>query len=133
MALVRTITDAALRRANVLATDQTASDAEANDVLERLNDWMASFPTQGWVVTDSAGAAYTHTELDLNDTWPLDDRFIYGTKAILACLVCEEFGSPVTPILAADRAEGLASYQRAFAPATTATLPRALRRYERWR
>lgn len=133
MTKIRDIVDASLRRANVLGSGQTAGTNEAIDALERLNDWMASWPSVGWVVTDSAAAAYTHTALTLTSDWPLSDEFVFGTKAILSAMICEEFGSPVTPVLASDRQEGLQAYRRAFAPATTATFPRVLKSYLRCR
>lgn len=130
MARVRDITDVALRRANVVASGQTVAAEYSDDALTRLNDWMASFSTQGWEVKEADGTTdYTHSALTLNSDWPLDDKFIYGTQAILATILAEEYGDPITPKLASDASEGMSAYSRAFAPSTKATLPRYLRPY----
>jgi len=123
MTTARDIVNAALRRANVVGTDETPSAAEAAETLERLNDYMASWPGRDWVVTDSAGAAYTHADLTLATTWPLGSEHVFGIKAILAMMHCEEYGTPIPPSLASQASKGVKMLQADFFTTTAATMP----------
>lgn len=123
MTTARDIVNAALRRANVVGTDETPSAAEASETLERLNDYMSSWPGRDWTVTDSAGAAYTHTDLTLSTAWPLAEKHVFGIKAVLAMMLCDEYGSPIPPSLASQAEKGVRMMQADFIAIGVNTMP----------
>lgn len=132
MTTARDIVNAALRRANVVGTDETPSAAEAAETLERLNDYMASWSKRGWLVTlADEETAYTHTALSLSDDWPLDGAHVFGMKAIIAMMICEDYGSPIPPGLAAQSKTGVQTLQNDFRNVPVTTMPTLFLRDQR--
>lgn len=132
MTTARDIVNAALRRANVVGTGETPSADEAKETLERMNDFMASWSKKGWTPTLADGETeYSHATMTLNTTWTLDEAHVFGMKAILATMMCEEYGSPITPRLAEDARTGMNTLRSDFATRQTLTLPKVIRNLQR--
>lgn len=126
MTTIRDIVTAALRRINVVGVGDTANASEASETLERLNDFLASAPTRDWVLLDSAGTTYTHTDLTLSEDWPLDGKFVLGMKAYLAKMMADKYGYPLSPVLMQEAMEGYNAFAHAFQTLPTQTFERSL-------
>ena len=86
--LVRNIVYGALRKIGVVAVDSDATADEAAAALESFNDMM-----HAWKL-DSIDVL--HTDLALNDTFPLAPEFQEGTKFLLASRISHDFMAPAT-------------------------------------
>lgn len=129
MTTIRAITTDALTRINAVGVGDTPDAAESANALGRLNAYMASWPSMGWVVKNASDADYTHTNLTLNDDWPLSSVHVNAITNILATMLAEQNGWPVGRQLAMDADIGLSMMQAEFFKLPTLTMPRRLKAY----
>lgn len=99
MATMRDIVTGAATRIRLIQPGDAVDASDAADILQALNDYLASLEGRGLNINWAA-------DLTLNDTFPLADKHIAGMKAMLAERIAEDLGKPVTNILARDARDG---------------------------
>lgn len=99
MATMADIVTGAAKRLRIIAADETLDANDSADILQALNDMFASWEAKGVNILFTA-------DLALTATFPLTDKHIAGVKAMLAERVAEDFGKPVSAILARDALDG---------------------------
>lgn len=115
----RDIVYGALGRLGVRNKRQSVPADMARDVLRSLNDLMHTFQTKG--------LSYAHTDLGLNDGFPLGDHHRKGMTAILAELISDDYApEAVTPKLRRDVKDGWGALRGEFyvIPPSRFDLPR---------
>lgn len=99
MATTRSFILSTLKRMRVLAGDEDMDQQDAQDALQALNDMMFEWGAKGM--------SYEHTELTLNDEFPLAGGLHNGVKAMLAVRLADDFlGGAVSPVIARDANAG---------------------------
>lgn len=94
MATVRDIITRALARANLIPRGEAAPAEDAAEALRAYNDFM-------WGL-NARGVDFSHTEQDLNGTFPLADKHREGVVFMLAERLADETGLPLRPSLDPD-------------------------------
>lgn len=120
----RTVCRTALR--NILSESAEAVEptaAELKDVLEALNDMLASLSVNGINIS--------HQTLALDDNLNLDEAHMQGIKAMLSVKIAPQFGAAVDPLIAFDAQMGKTALQSDTNLAVSTPLDTALlrRRY----
>lgn len=96
-ATMRDIVKGGMKRLGLLTLDKEPSGAEAAEYLTRLNGMMHNWRNMGVDIT--------HTTLTLNGTFPLDEKYEEGVKAMLAVSIADENGKDLRPKTVDDAAE----------------------------
>lgn len=94
MTTARDIVESAWRRITVNSSEEVPTAAEADDLLEILNDYLFSLKTRG--------CSYVHVKLALGDTVPIHEDLDGSFKLVLARRGAEAFGRPVSAVLERD-------------------------------
>lgn len=95
----RDIVDGAAKRLGLIRAGEALEAADAADILQALNDMLAGFEAKGLNLGRTK-------KLKLSNAFLLTEIHEEGLKAMLAERVAEDFGLPVTRLLARDARAG---------------------------
>ena len=108
----------AAKTAKILAAGETMEDADAQDILDSLNDML-----HGWELD---GIDLGHTDLTLTDTVQLPDSHIRAIRYNLAADISGEYGVQLGPIEAERASNGFRMLQAHYARPGELQIPRQL-------
>lgn len=120
MASARDVIKSALRRLNVIAAGEDPSAEEAADALAELNAMLINFKREG--------IDYTHAALSLTDALTVDDGVAWYIRDCLVEKIADEYGRPLSPMLAAASDNARRMLQAAFKTPTGAAIDVAIYR-----
>jgi hypothetical protein len=110
MSTATEISTKALKRINVIASDETPSAADVSDGTDALNAMIASWEAEGLT----------------GDVLPLDGRFEKAVTDLLAVQLCDFYGKQPSAILMRDADRGWSQIQAAFLATPEASFDPAL-------
>ena len=108
----------AAKTAKILAAGETMEDADAQDILDSLNDLLHSWELDG--------IDLGHTDLTLTDTVQLPDSHIRAIRYNLAADISGEYGVQLGPIEAERASNGFRMLQAHYARPGELKIPRQL-------
>lgn len=73
----------AAKRLRIIPAGEVLEAEDQADALDAYNSMMFAFETAGLTLTDSAGAAYTHTAQTASETFPLADKVYDSVWGVL--------------------------------------------------
>ena len=120
MATTRDIVNRALKEIRVASSYDGVDAHDANDALDKLNSIMHALANDG--------TTYEHTDLALNDTFPLADSLIDPAVMWLAKNIVGLFGKGLTPYQAEMAEEGEEAIFAAYLTIPASTFDSALYR-----
>lgn len=107
MATMQDVIERAIRRLGVTDITQPVPVADIAAALDPLNDML-----HDW--RNDLGSAYSHTTKALTDTFPLEDRYIQATAALLAFRLLDEKGKSISESLERDARRGWQAIEAAY-------------------
>lgn len=107
MATMQQVIERAIRRMGVTDINQPVPVVEIAAALDPFNDML-----HDW--RNTLGSAYSHTTKALTDTFPLADRYVQGTAALLAFRLLDEKGKAISESLERDARRGWQSISASY-------------------
>lgn len=119
MATMQDVIERAIRRMGVTDINQPVPVVDIAAALDPFNDML-----HDW--RNDLGSAYSHTTKALTATFPLEDRYIQGTAALLAFRMLDQNGKTISEGLERDARRGWQAIMAAYVTAPEASFDDAL-------
>lgn len=119
MATMQDVIERAIRRMGVTDINLPVPVVDIAAALDPFNDML-----HDW--RNDLGSGYSHTTKALTATFPLEDRYIQGTAALLAFRLLDQNGKTISESLERDARRGWQALLAAYVSAPVASFDDAL-------